>query len=271
MKRLLGKLTGAIPFPIAASIARRLLSAAGFGVGTSVSNSGEIGALRKAMEIAGLNPGQALTLFDVGGHIGEWTASALDLCPTAAVHAFEPSEQHRFLFLQAHGKNPRVKLVPCALSATEGQATLFRDRSVSGLASLTKRKLDHKNIEMNIEETVSMQTLDAYCAANGIAHIDILKIDVEGHELDVLAGANRMLTNRSVSIVQFEFGGANIDTRTYLRDFFDLFETVGYDLYIIRSGGRLARIDRYREFLEQFVTTNYLAVARVDAARSPKS
>lgn len=266
MNRFLGRLNSMLAYPVAASIARRFLSIAGFGVGTSVNNSGEIGALRKAMDLAGINPSQALTVFDVGGHVGEWTSSMLALCPEAKVHAFEPSEQHRFLFRQALGGNARVTLVETALGASEGEATLFRDKSVSGLASLTKRKLDHKNIEMNIEERVTIRTLDAYCSQNRISHIDILKIDVEGHELDVLSGAGRMLGAKAISIVQFEFGGSNIDTRTYMRDFFDLFDAAGYDLYLIRSGGRLARIGQYREFLEQFVTTNYLAVLRTGSA-----
>ncbi len=253
-----------IPYSLASSIARRFLSIAGFGVGTSVASSGEIVALKTALAIANINVNGTLLLFDVGGHVGEWSAAMLTLCPNAQIHAFEPSEQHRSLFSRHHKDNTNVRLVASALGASTHQATLYRDKNVSGLASLTKRQLDHMDIHMTIEETVSVTSIDGYCAENEVGHIDVLKIDVEGHELDVLKGAIGKFASKDISIVQFEFGGSNIDTRTYFRDFFHLFDEAGFDLYLIRAGGRLAKIARYREFLEQFTTTNYLAIKRPD-------
>lgn len=52
---------------------------------------------------------------------------------------------------------------------------------------------------------------------------------VEGHELDVLAGAEEAL--KSVQLVQFEFGGCNIDTRTYFQDFFYFFQQHGFAIH----------------------------------------
>ena len=66
------------------------------------------------------------------------------------------------------------------------------DSAGSGLASLTKRKLDHFNIDFSKEEKVDIDTIDNYCAENSIDHIHLLKIDIEGHELDVLSGSKRM-------------------------------------------------------------------------------
>ena len=52
-----------------------------------------------------------------------------------------------------------------------------------------------------------------------------MKIDVEGHELDVLKGFGELI--KKVRLIQFEFGGTNIDSKTYLRDFWEFFfETV---------------------------------------------
>lgn len=69
-----------------------------------------------------------------------------------------------------------------------------------------------------------------------------------------------MLAEKRIRAVQFEFGGTNIDTRTFFKDFFSLFTELGYAIHIIRPGGRLYRLARYREFYEQFRTTNYIAV-----------
>ena len=47
--------------------------------------------------------------------------------------------------------------------------------------------------------------------------IDFFKIDVEGHEMDVLKGIGDKISN--IKLIQFEFGGCNIDTRCFFQDF----------------------------------------------------
>jgi hypothetical protein len=60
-------------------------------------------------------------------------------------------------------------------------------------------------------------------------------------------------------MVSFEFGGCNIDSRTFVRDFFEFFG--GFDMQFARvtAMGKLYRIARYEEGLEQFRTTCFLA------------
>jgi hypothetical protein len=60
--------------------------------------------------------------------------------------------------------------------------------------------------------------------------------------------------------IQFEFGGCNIDSRSYLRDFHDLLGT-SYVLHRLLRGG-LRELPRYAELQEIFITTNYVAVRR---------
>lgn len=249
-----------ISYSMAASAARRLLSIAGFGSGTSVSSSGEMKAMRKALGLAGLSMDKPMLFIDAGGHIGEWTQAALASFSRSKIHAFEPSMIHASAFTAKLFPADRVTLTIAALGRESGKAVLFKDQNTTGLASMTKRDLSHHGIEMRIEESIEVQTLDDYCEKNSIAHVDFLKIDVEGHELDVLAGASALLKRGAISALQFEFGGCNIDTRTYFRDFYKLLEPLGFSIYIIRPNGDLARIVRYREFLEQFTTTNYIAV-----------
>lgn len=90
-----------------------------------------------------------------------------------------------------------------------------------------------------------------------------MKIDIEGLELAALRGFGAALD--ATSVLQFEFGGCNIDTRSYFRDFWTLFQRRGFTLYRITPFG-LDRIARYRESDEFFSTTNY--VARNDSGAS---
>lgn len=76
---------------------------------------------------------------------------------------------------------------------------------------------------------------------------------------------------RHTRVVQFEFGGCNIDTRTYSRDFWYFFRQRGFRLYRLTPFG-LFGIDTYDERLENFTTTNYVAVAkRFDKERIAKA
>jgi len=117
-----------------------------------------------------------------------------------------------------------------------------------------------RGIAFREAETVTVQTIDAFSDEQGIDRVDFLKLDVEGHELEVLKGAEQRLTTDRISAIQFEFGGCNIDSRTFFQDFFYLLSGRYYLFRILPNA--LYRIDEYREVDEVFVTTNYLALHR---------
>ena len=107
-------------------------------------------------------------------------------------------------------------------------------------------------------ETIELTTLDAFCELHGIAAIDFLKLDVEGHELAVLQGAGNMINSGNLRLIQFEFGPANIYSRTYYYDFWQLLSD-RYRIFRIVPRGLVA-IDAYREQNEVFLTSNFLAI-----------
>ena len=57
---------------------------------------------------------------------------------------------------------------------------LYYDQRGSGLASLSKRRLERFGIEFEGMEQIRMETLDSYCARGAIERIHLLKADVEG-------------------------------------------------------------------------------------------
>jgi hypothetical protein len=143
-----------------------------------------------------------------------------------------------------------------------GQQTLYYDVPGSELSSLYSRRIGYHGVQMTGSEMVRMDTLDRYCAAHGVERIDLLKLDVEGHELSVLQGAAKLFERKQIAMVSFEFGGCNIDSRTYLRDFFEFFAGLHMDLARVTRLGGLQALPRYEEALEQFRTTCFVATLR---------
>ena len=84
---------------------------------------------------------------------------------------------------------------------------------------------------------------------------------MEGHELAVFKGMEKILAGRTPpKVIQFEFGGCNIDTRTYFRDFFLMFNNK-YEIHRQTPFG-LTAIEQYRETDECFRTTNFFLKLR---------
>jgi FkbM family methyltransferase len=221
---------------------------------SEVGKSGELAALQRMKAAAPV----ADVIFDVGANVGEWTMSAARHWPRARIHAFEPSAD-TFVKLEAATTGMPVTCVRSAVSDRSGQVQLHEVPGLPGLSSLHARDLSTHGMEMTATEDVDAVTLDEYCDAHNITTIDVLKLDVEGHELAALHGARGLLENGRIKFIQFEFGGTNIDSRTYLRDFVDL---LGTDFRIYRLLADGVELLHYSEREEIFVTTNYLAELR---------
>ena len=194
------------------------------------------------------------TFVDIGANHGLYTQSVLRRYPEIECHIFEPASSNIELLKNKFKGNDSVTINANALSNIEGELTLYSNKPGSGLASLTKRNIDHVNIKMNLEEKVDVIRFDNYWVG-GI--IDYVKIDVEGHELDVLDGFGNLL--KMTKLVQFEFGGCNIDTKTHYRDFWYYFTNLGFDIYRITPYGP-HRLTKYTEYDEHYMTTNFIAV-----------
>lgn len=203
-------------------------------------------------------------LIDVGANKGAYSRELLRqyACAVKELHIFEPSEDLAKNFLKF--SDPRVYVNNFGLSNISGAAQLYKVSGYPGLNSLTKRRLDHFDLAMDEVEEINLTTLDAYVLEKNIQYINLLKMDVEGHELDVLKGASECLAKGIIGCIQFEFGGCNIDTRVFFRDFWCLLvDFHGFEIYRITPFG-VNHIKSYSELDEIFLTTNFLAVKKVD-------
>lgn len=202
--------------------------------------------------------------FDIGANIGEYTglllekSSALPVMPE--IHVFEPTNACFAELTAKYAGEATVKLNQLAVSNSCGAVTIYYDSDKSVLASLHKRNLDAYAVEMNRSETVATTRLDAYIESHGLGHINFLKIDIEGHELAAFEGLGRYLHNEFIDFIQFEYGGANLDSHTTLMDFYMLFEKAGFVMTKVMSGGLEVR--PYRPWMDNYHYANYVAVSK---------
>ena len=205
--------------------------------------------------------GEQPIVFDCGAHFGEYAIEVISrLGKKVKLYAFEPSKKSFEILFENLSDYENVHLYSFGLGDKEESVTLYSDVEGSPIASVYKRRLDHFGITMKHTEKVHLRRLDDFCSENAIQRIHLLKLDVEGNELNVLKGAQGMLSSNSIDFIQFEFGGSNIDSRTYFHDFFYMLKPY-YTIYRILNNG-LSPIKLYKETYEIFLTTNYLAISR---------
>lgn len=175
-------------------------------------------------------PSPPRVFFDVGANYG--LHSLRMLAHGVRVVSFEPNPECHPFFLeccQANGLVPEI--VPAAVGAGTGRATLMVPAGRSYLGSIIRGVAERWG-ERVTTLGVPLTSLDHFVAERGIVP-DLVKIDVEGGELDVLDGARRLLA-RARPIVVFESWTSAWDRRLV----FDLFAALGYGLEEAGHGRR---------------------------------
>ena len=185
----------------------------------------------------------AHTVFDVGANVGVWTVLMSKFNPSARVHSFEPNRA-TFNLLEVNVKENRcanVTLINAAASDREG-TTLFQvppNASIFGRVLPTRQRIDDDARFLNAKASQVLRLrLADYCRQAGVAEIDFMKIDVEGHELAALRGLEPLLSERRVKALYVETIEAN-HTRagSSFSAFVRFVNDCGYELWTINEQG----------------------------------
>lgn len=199
---------------------------------------------------------QSPVIFDIGANVGNYTKELLKIFPQAQIHSFEPArETYRKLQSRISSEEGNVILNNYGMSDVCTKSTLYYDKEESGLASLYNRQLDYVNIDFSKSEEVLLGTIDSYCKEKGIDAVDFVKMDIEGNELKALNGAKELICAGKIHAMQIEFGGCDLDSRTFFRDFWNLLHDK-YKVYRVVKDG-IYEIGKYEEQLEIFTCTNF--------------
>jgi FkbM family methyltransferase len=227
----------------------------GKGSGSGWDMSGEVTAA-----VAFLKGVADPVILDVGGNHGHWTLGVWRALGTGRCFLYEPQAacQPDLHALPV----PGITIVQSGLSDQPGEMDLHSDSAGSGLASFYVRAESYLPHPILVER-VPVTTVDDAMDAHGVDHVDFMKIDVEGDELRVLQGAPRAMQAKAIRSFAFEFGSANIYSRVFFHDFWELASQHGYSMWRILPGGGLLPVLRYTEDLEHFRgVSNYVASVR---------
>jgi FkbM family methyltransferase len=202
-------------------------------------------------------------VYDVGANVGDFSADVLTKFPRATVFAFEPHPiafqklVNRFSHLQSQVhcgnfglgiSNSELELYDYAEKYGSAHASHYRE-VLTGIHRAEKTAIHRARI----------RTLDDICKENGFHVIDLLKIDTEGHEMQVLRGAAGILAHKRVRLIQFEFNEMNVVSRTFLRDIYAILND--FEFYRL-SKDRLIALGDYDTRHEIFKYHNILAISK---------
>jgi FkbM family methyltransferase len=204
---------------------------------------------------------RTFVVFDAGANAGDYTREILVAARGAgcnvAVHAFEPSPHCLEQLRASFGSESTVRIVGAALADRAGAAALHDGRAGSSQASLVPRDMLSGDAAATI--TVPLLRLGDYLEAHAVAHIDLLKLDIEGSELAALRGLGDRLRPDLIDVIQFEYGGATIDAGTTLRDLYRLLTARGY--VVAKLFPRALEVRSYRPWMEHYAYANYVALS----------
>ncbi len=224
------------------------VEAHGDALGEDWATNGEGFFFRAICQMGSLNA----TILEVGANDGTHTLAMLETAAARSnpvtIHSFEPSSFNQASWLSRvqnskYSSNAHLIRLACSNSAGSAVLRTFDSQGGGENSLVSGEQLGEQNGSM---ENVLTVRLEAYCAENKLSRIFFLKIDTEGHDVDVLEGIYPLIQQQTVDFIQFEYNNTWIKSRKFLKDAFALLQPCGYQI------GKL-----HRNFIEEFPRWDY--------------
>lgn len=162
-------------------------------------------------------------ILDVGANVGHYSVMLRRQKVSLPIYAFEP---HPKAFNKLQDAAAMHHFIPVRRGAGDkvSQAVIYDYAGNGGSehASMYKEVITGFRDSEAEELPIDITTIDDFVAENHISEVALLKIDTEGHELNVLRGAMYTIQSRKIKVIQIEFNEMNVISRTFFKDFIDL-------------------------------------------------
>lgn len=145
--------------------------------------------------------------YDLGGNRGQWTVLAKSVFPALEIHAFEPVPDHCALFTEAtralHGVSIHAVALGDTAAEMEMDLTTFSDSAslLPPAAALAETYAVHSGRKVR----VPVVRLDDWVREHQLPWPDLLKLDLQGYELNALRGAPACLQHARAVVLELSF------------------------------------------------------------------
>lgn len=140
------------------------------------------------------------TVLDVGANVGQSALEYVEALPEAQIHSFEPVATSFERLVRNTKDCPRVICHQLAVGAALGEVRMSVRQD-----DRMNRVLEN-GVVGALEELVPMTTVDTFLRTKDIERVSYLKVDTEGHDREVLRGADQALREQRIDLVELEAG-----------------------------------------------------------------
>ena len=193
-------------------------------------------------------------IFDVGGNKGQSIKKFKKIFPESQVYSFEPTPQSCQKMIENYKNDSSIKIYEKAVGA-KNERKIFNVYENSGWSSFNEKEINTRHHEKNkreyikdrnknklIEKQIDVETitLDSFCEQNNIYKIDLLKVDTQGHEDKVLEGAQNLLKNNKIDVIQLEMTFSKIyNMQSSFYDIEKHLHNFGYKIFATNNFGNI--------------------------------
>lgn len=207
--------------------------------------------------------GHKPVIFDIGSNKGTWSDIFLsEFGEDCDIHLFEPNRIMLDFTRIKYDYNKNVSFNELAVTDVIGyQPFYYFVNHNNGLSSIYRnQKWINEGLPM-LEGKAGTITIDAYCAHNKIDFVDIIKLDIEGAEELAINGAQKLLSEGRINILQVEYNEHyKLGGHSFL-NILSFIEQYGYKAYEF-NGENFVIIDK-DSFIEDYRFDNFYITKRV--------
>lgn len=157
------------------------------------------------IKMQGIEPN---TIIDVGSSIGMFSKTANYFWSDAKIFSFEPLDTSYQKLIKLVGNNPNIELFHFALG-DKREKTIINESSYEYSSSILEMSDIHKNAfpysSDSTKQEIEVYTLDGIFKNITITAPALLKLDVQGFELNVLKGGLNFLKNVDYILIELSF------------------------------------------------------------------
>lgn len=165
------------------------------GVAASIEHSSALGGT------------QYKTIVDIGANVGQFALFARERFPNATIFSFEPLEDCWPVFANIFAQDEQVQLFRCAVGPTDSTATInvTAENDSSSILAPAATQVEVFGTAVSAKKIIELRRLGSILPTDRIVPPALLKIDVQGFELDVLRGCEEVLQRFNVLYIEASY------------------------------------------------------------------